>query len=163
MRTTIVIGVLLAWAAGGEAAVLCKRKSGAVSYRADACKKKETAVDLNALGITGPPGEPGATGLPGGFVASALIAADSTTPVRATNVVGVTHPGVGIYCLTLADGIDATRPALVTPDAGHSTSESLVAWVQNPPDTCPDGTVEVGTYDLSGAASNAVGFVVGIP
>jgi hypothetical protein len=55
-------GLVLAIAGAADAAVLCRKKSGAVLYRDGACKKKETAVDLATLGAAGPKGADGAQG-----------------------------------------------------------------------------------------------------
>lgn len=56
---------LLAGVSEGVAAVLCKKPSGTVVLRDDACRKRETAVDLSALGVQGPLGPQGEQGLPG--------------------------------------------------------------------------------------------------
>src|SRR6266581_4626739 len=47
-----------------RALVVCKKKTGAVFLR-DACKKKETVVDLASFGATGPQGPAGPQGPPG--------------------------------------------------------------------------------------------------
>ena len=46
------------------AAVLCKTRAGAIVVR-EACKKKETPLDLSQFGAVGPAGPPGATGAAG--------------------------------------------------------------------------------------------------
>ena len=51
MRTTLILLAAL-MASPCPAAVLCQRKSGAIFAR-EACKKKETAVDLTHLGVLG--------------------------------------------------------------------------------------------------------------
>lgn len=54
-------------------AVMCKKKSGVVVIRDDACRKKETAVALAEFGALGPQGAPGETGPRGpstGYVTS---------------------------------------------------------------------------------------------
>lgn len=56
----VALGLTIAMPA--NAAVICQKKSGAMFVR-EACKKKETPVDLaqfGAVGPTGPAGDPGA-------------------------------------------------------------------------------------------------------
>ncbi len=80
-RILVLLAVgLLAIGSDAPAAVLCKKKSGVIAVR-DACKRKETRLDPDALGLRGSkgdagqqgaigsPGTPGATGPQGpGFV-----------------------------------------------------------------------------------------------
>jgi hypothetical protein len=47
-----------------DAAVLCAKKSGALTIR-QSCGKKETPVDVGQLGMQGPKGDPGPAGPPG--------------------------------------------------------------------------------------------------
>jgi hypothetical protein len=49
-----------------RALVMCQKKSGAVFVR-ETCKRKETALNPDALGLRGPAGPPGSTGDPGPF------------------------------------------------------------------------------------------------
>ena len=65
MRWTVaaVAALGLAWTLPADAAVLCKRKSGVVVVREDACKKKETALDLAQFGALGPKGDKGDPGI----------------------------------------------------------------------------------------------------
>src|SRR5215471_17072267 len=86
MKRRGVVAVLVSWAVGAvtvHAAVFCEKKSGAVVVR-DACKKKETAVNLADFGAVGPkgdagsPGTPGAPGAAGAAVAYAHVLADGT-------------------------------------------------------------------------------------
>ncbi len=60
MRSAIRVAVALVVAVvtTADAAVICQKKSGAMFVR-DACKKKETRVDLATFGAVGPPGPPG--------------------------------------------------------------------------------------------------------
>jgi len=73
MSWWVAVGVLVVVApTAGNAVVFCEKKSGAVLVR-DACKAKETQMDLSlfgAMGASGAPGAPGATG-PGVFVVDA--------------------------------------------------------------------------------------------
>lgn len=79
--------VALTIAMPANAAVICQKKSGAMFVR-EACKKKETAVDLAQLGAVGPTGPTGPTG-PAGADATALwavVKADGTL-LRGSHVV----------------------------------------------------------------------------
>ena len=60
----VAVVLSLVRVAGAEGAVFCQKKSGAVFIR-DACKKKETQVNLGALGAVGPKGDKGDQGNPG--------------------------------------------------------------------------------------------------
>jgi hypothetical protein len=66
--SSIAFAVALSLAASSaDAVVLCQKRSGAVKVR-DACRKKETQIDLGQLGLRGPQGpkgERGDQGLPG--------------------------------------------------------------------------------------------------
>jgi hypothetical protein len=75
---------------------------------------------------------------------------------NARNVTGVSRPDVGVYCVTLAAGIDpATAVLLVTPDSQQNgtspTAEnvSVVEW-DSQVDGCPAGTLEVNTFVYDG-------------
>jgi len=61
----VAVLVAVGAASDGAAAVMCKKKSGAVVVRDDACRKKETAVVLSEFGALGPQGEPGEAGQQG--------------------------------------------------------------------------------------------------
>jgi hypothetical protein len=66
MRTLtwiVLVGSLLG-SAGPADAVLCKTKAGAVVLR-DACRAKETTLDMSVVGPGGAPGAPGADGAVG--------------------------------------------------------------------------------------------------
>jgi hypothetical protein len=61
MRMLMVVAVVLTIAMPAGAAVVCQKKSGAMFVR-DACKKKETVVDLSQFGAAGPTGPTGGAG-----------------------------------------------------------------------------------------------------
>jgi hypothetical protein len=63
-RFSIVLLIAHAVAGPAEALVACKTRAGAVVVR-DACRRKETPIDLATFGVAGPAGTPGATGSPG--------------------------------------------------------------------------------------------------
>jgi hypothetical protein len=89
---------------------------------------------------------------------------------NARNVTGVSRPDVGVYCITLAAGIDpATAVLLVTPDNQQNgtnpgaESVSVVEW-DSQVDGCPAGTLEVNTFvydgddiDNDGGTANSAG------
>ena len=67
LSLVLAAGLSAALSRPTSAAVLCKTRAGGVMVR-EACKKKETVLDLSqfgAVGPAGPPGEPGATGAAG--------------------------------------------------------------------------------------------------
>jgi hypothetical protein len=86
------------------------------------------------------------------------------------NVTGVSRPDVGVYCITLAAGIDpAAAVLLVTPDNQQNgtnpgaESVSVVEW-DSQVDGCPAGTLEVNTFvydgddiDNDGGTANSAG------
>ncbi len=70
MRLRMVVGVVLVLGvASAHADVVCRKKSGTLKVRSgDACKKRETPVDLAGFGAVGPVGPAGPAGpslLPG--------------------------------------------------------------------------------------------------
>jgi len=94
MKRRIIVAVLVSWGVGVvgvRAAVLCEKKSGVVVVR-DACKKKETALDLPSFGALGPKGDPGTPGTPGAAVAYAHVLANGN--VDSTNSKNVTSANV---------------------------------------------------------------------
>jgi hypothetical protein len=75
----VAIVALLAAPVG--AAVICKKKSGAVVVRDTACKKKETSLslaDFGAVGPTGPTGQSALTPLPSGATENGVWGAGYT-------------------------------------------------------------------------------------
>lgn len=79
MRMWGAVGVLLVVAMPVHAAVICQKRNGAMFVR-EACKKKETAVDLAAFGAVGPAGPAGAPGVAGADATAlwAVVNADGT-------------------------------------------------------------------------------------
>jgi hypothetical protein len=95
-------------------AVLCQKRSGAVVVR-DACKKKETALDLAQFGAVGPKGDKGDPGpiegtpaagdLSGTYPAPTIAAAPAPTivadnPATSTDPCAGPTPETGVYCGT---------------------------------------------------------------
>src|SRR5262245_38651002 len=64
MRRVLALALAVALSTPTWAAVLCKKPSGVITAR-EACKKKETPLDLAQFGAVGPTGEPGAPGTQG--------------------------------------------------------------------------------------------------
>jgi len=74
---------IAATASAVQSAVLCKKKKSGVVVIRDACRKKETKIDLGQFGAAGPPGAPGAPGGPGspgsqGPMGPALVVKDAS-------------------------------------------------------------------------------------
>jgi hypothetical protein len=65
MKGVVIVAMLLGPAVAASASMVCEKKSGVVVIR-DACKKKETPVNLAAFGAIGPKGDKGDPGTPGG-------------------------------------------------------------------------------------------------
>jgi hypothetical protein len=59
-----VVVVVLGVAVSADGAVLCRKKNGTVVFRDEACKRKETAIDLSSLGAVGPTGPAGSPDTP---------------------------------------------------------------------------------------------------
>lgn len=115
----VVMAGGIATAGVADAAVLCKRRSGAVVVR-DACKKKETPLDLAEFGAMGPqglPGEPGPTGPtgPAGTArAYATVNGDGTTSRKGGTLdLSVERTGTGNYCVVVPAEVMAVNGTAV--------------------------------------------------
>ena len=108
-------------------------------------------------GPQGPPGERGPQGLQGipgvpGTARAFGLVNDAGQLSRSTNVTNVDIPSTGVFCLTLAGGIDTSITGLVaTPDSdddstkfGDNVDQTFVEWVSGAED-CPAGDLEVRT------------------
>jgi len=111
-------------------------------------------------GPTRAPGERGAQGLQGaqgvqgapGTARAFGLVNDVGQLSRSTGVTNVDIPSVGVFCLTLAHGIDTGQTDLVaTPDSdddstkfGDNVDQTFVEWVSGAED-CRTGDVEVRT------------------
>jgi hypothetical protein len=108
-------------------------------------------------GPQGPPGERGAQGLQGipgvpGTARAFGLVNDAGQLSRSTNVTNVDIPSTGVFCLTLAGGIDTSITGLVaTPDSdddstkfGDNVDQTFVEWVSGAED-CRAGDLEVRT------------------
>lgn len=102
-------------------------------------------------GVRGEQGPQGVQGIPGTARAFGLVN-DVGTLTRSTGVTNVTIPMEGVFCITLAHGIDTGQTGLVaTPDSdddstkfGDNTDQAFVEWVSGAED-CPAGNLEVRT------------------
>jgi hypothetical protein len=115
------------------------------------------AGPVGAQGTQGPPGQPGRQGPPGpsgptGTSAYGWVVGGVLQPTIQQNVVSVTHPGTGEYCITLAAGLDLQATGIVgSPDLGHDDTatgtavKTIVEWTSLSTD-CPAATLEVLTY-----------------
>ncbi len=110
--------------------------------------KREVARQIHKA--TGPPGAPGTARAYGRVSEVGEVSRDK-------NVVGVTNPDTGIWCIQLAGGIDmSTTVAVVGTDSsdnetstGSSAVESAVEWVSGGTD-CPSDQIQVFTYLYDG-------------
>jgi hypothetical protein len=102
MMVWIFGALLLLSGAQAEAAVLCKKASGALSVRT-ACKKKETVVDPLALGLRGPKGDQGDPGSPGSPGPTLAISGFKNGPVAVpsslTSIAQLSIPTPGKYVI----------------------------------------------------------------
>jgi hypothetical protein len=160
----VVCGGLVSPAAG---AVVCQKKSGALVVR-EACKKKETAVDLAQFGAVGPkgdtgqagaPGAPGAPGAAGSALAYAKVNADGTVdPTQSKNITSanVTLRFTSAYCFH--DLPFQPKHVVATIAYGQANNGSYggeVAQVEIHPTDATDclagETVEVATGEYTGS------------
>jgi hypothetical protein len=83
---------------------------------------------------------------------------------RSKNVISVTHPATGVFCINLADGIDEASAVLVVgPDINGSATDAsfdrvtVVQW-NSAGSGCPAGRLEVRTFIYFGdSTDNNVG------
>ena len=100
MRWMVAAGVLTALSAVSQeaatAAVLCQKPSGVLCVRDPACKRKETHVTPESLGLVGPSGPQGNLGPPG---PTGPAGRSALTPLQS----GETISGLWGHGLTVAD------------------------------------------------------------
>ena len=124
-------------------------------------------------GPQGLQGQPGAKGAPGqaGF-GRAYATVERLTPPTLQgdrkNVTAVTRTAgkpVGVYCLKLAPGISPVNAhAVASPEWSSSTGFDGIVMASNEILDCPQGTLEVRTYDQPGPnLSNDVSFNIIVP
>jgi hypothetical protein len=99
-------------------------------------------------------------------VNAAAIGAPNLIAGRTHNFVSVTHPTLGSYCLTAAAGISpSSGTASVSVDWAESFGNVLFAYYVDSYffHNCPPSTYEVITFDVTGTASDNVGFTIVVP
>ena len=144
------------------------------------CRKSERAITWNQTGprglqglqgvqglqglqgLQGPQGPQGNTGASGpagtarayGLVVPASVGSPATV-TRAKNIVSVSNPQTGVYCITLDPSIDpSTTGALTTPDKDHDGTNfngpvditTHAEWRSNHP-FCSATTLEVDVFE----------------
>jgi hypothetical protein len=77
------------WTGSAFAAVLCHKRSGVVVVR-DACRKKESPLDLTQFGAVGPKGDPG----PAGSIQGAPAGGDLSGTYPAPTIAAPASPTV---------------------------------------------------------------------
>jgi hypothetical protein len=123
-------------------------------------------------GVIGAQGVQGLQGAPGSARAVAVVnSAGSLAPGIGKGVTGITHPGIGISCISLASGIDPSDAmATLTSDSGPGAVVKTVP--SSRPADCPAGQLEVDTFQLmendslgtlSESLADNQGFVVLVP
>jgi hypothetical protein len=124
-------------------------KDGAVTahkVRARTLLARNFAPGQLPRGPAGPPGRPGAPGLAGSARAFGVVrAAGTVVPSRSKGIVALSHPAVGVYCLTLPSSLNPASTTIVaTPDEADPVSSSrAVAHVDTNATDCPPATLEV--------------------
>jgi Collagen triple helix repeat (20 copies) len=111
-----------------------------------------------AIGQTGPQGPIGATGIP----AYAIVQPTSPTAatlISPTNIVTVSEPHEGVYCITPAAGIASSGIASVSPEVSYSAGNvpGVIAVNAQHSANCPSAPYEVDTY-TPGTTTLATGY-----
>jgi hypothetical protein len=151
----------------------CAAKRGGALRLASKCNRNERAISWNVQGIPGKNGINGTNGTNGTNGSNGTNGADgtarayglvhNTNVTRKKNISSVTNPSPGIFCVTLAAGIDvATTGAVVTPDFSRDTTSfggdvpQAIAELRSDAPNCP-GALEVITGERQ--IATAGGFV----
>lgn len=125
-RLTIAVAALVAMSSVAHPAVLCRNRKGTVAVR-EACKRRETAVDLTTLGLLGPQGPAGVVGPQG----PAGLAGPEGPPGRPGEIGAQGAQG------PKADPADVTRSAFASGAAGTTpVVMDLPGFGQIAVDTC---------------------------
>ena len=146
------------------------------------CKRGEQLVAINEQGLAGPHGSQGpkgdagaggpagvqgaqgAQGAPGTARAYGLVSSTGGL-TRQSNVVAVSHPSPGRYCITLAAGIDPSTTGVNATVNGNDSGQNPFAEWAPLGLQCAAGQLEVITALYSGTSYFAadVGFFFSIP
>lgn len=108
-------------------------------------------------GAPGAPGSPGAPGAPGtngtnGTNGSAVAYAhvDGTTVTHSKNVVSVTNPVPGVFCVTLAAGVSAANSGVTATidydNSGWTSGAPIVMFRGSGTADCPAGQLDFSTW-----------------
>ncbi len=143
-------------------------KTGAPGGKTGATGKTGKTGATGKPGATGPQGPEGKQG-PAGIVAYAIV--QPTSPMAATligpsNVVSVSEPIAGVYCITPAAGIASSGIASVSPEVSYSAGNVPGIIAVNAQHTnCPSAPYEVDTYAPGTTTRPATGyaFTIAIP
>lgn len=111
------------------------------------------------VGPQGPQGAQGAQGAPGSAKAWALVSPTGTL-IRSSNIASISHPGTGVYCITPANGVNATNSVgLATLDWADlsvlnqdQVTVASQATIYN--ECAPNTQFEVRTSSETGTAEN---------
>jgi hypothetical protein len=130
-----------------RASVLCQKKSGAVFVR-NTCKKKETLLDVSALGLVGPRGQQGIQGPKGdpGAPATAFwvrVHFDGTVESASSTQISVSHSIPGIYDVTFPQDVSSCAPLVSVHDTIQLLGTPLLNSVSS------TAIVEVGVRNVS--------------
>jgi hypothetical protein len=177
-----LLALFIALGGTSYAATLPRNSVGATQLKKNAvtsAKVKNSSLlakDFKAgqlpAGQAGPKGDPGAAGAKGDAglngtagTARAYGRVTGTTFSRSKNVVSVTNPFPGDFCITLDASIDASRTgAIVTPDySGDSTGtggNGTQAWAEfrsggGGPGACTASQIEILTGTRTATASGS--------
>jgi hypothetical protein len=149
------------------------------------CKRSEQFVAINEVGPTGPAGSPGlkgdagtggpagaqggqgtpgVQGTPGTARAYGLVTSTGTLS-RQSNVVAVSHPNPGEYCITLVSGIDPNTTGVNVTVNGNDAGQNPFAQWAPLASQCAAGQLEVITALYNGTSyfGANVGFFFSIP
>ncbi len=155
----LLLPLVVALVAPAEAAVLCQKRSGTVVVRAG-CRKHETPLDPDALGLRGPAGAAGSARAYACANASAdgtLVTACSARPSK--NVTSVVANSMdSSTCFVLDPSIDADSAVVVASfneNVSFGTEVNVIIWAFGARTWhgCPANSVVVQTARYSASGS----------
>ena len=112
MKGMVVVAGVVGLAGVAQSAVLCQKKSGAVFVRSDACKKKETTLDLAQFGALGPKGDKGDKGDQGNDGQDLTVSATLPSGQTESGVFSATGnaSGFSAFAIEFRPKLPATMP-----------------------------------------------------
>jgi hypothetical protein len=144
----VIVGWMCALAVAAttaEAAVVCKKKSGALVVR-DECKKKESPVTLSEFGAVGPQGPAGADGAQGpigpsnGYATSFSTSVDLLEDGTPVTLLSIDVPGGSYVATAHIEDITITDPQGPLPETTTVTAAGGAAtrsWTHGRPASVP--------------------------